>query len=289
MGGRVGAAVAVAAVLALAGCASDMSSSSAGMAVDQAAPQQGVAQQGVPGQNPGQPAKEAKGEPAAVSGRQLVRTATVNLSAADVPDAFGRLKDVVTGQGGFVATENARDRRAEATLRVPADRLDAVLKAVKALDGTRVVDSTVRTEDVTDQVVDVDARLANQRASVERVRALLDKASSTAEITSIEGELTKRQSDLESLQRRHDQLADQVALSTLTVSVVESSAAPAPPADPDFLDAFAGGWNALVSGLNGLVVALGAVLPFALVLAPFAAAWWYRRRTRRQRKFLTTE
>ncbi|NUT96018.1 MAG: DUF4349 domain-containing protein, partial [Saccharothrix sp.] len=148
---------------------------------------------------------------------------------------------------------------------------------------TEVVRSDLKSEDVTEQVVDVEARIANQRASVERVRGLLERAGSTAEITTIEAELTKRQSELESLQRRYDTLKGQAALSTLTVTVTQRNAPPAPVKedDPTFLSALGGGWDALTGAVSWLLVVLGAVLPFAVVLGVPAVAYLVWRRNRR--------
>ncbi|MBW4715822.1 DUF4349 domain-containing protein [Saccharothrix obliqua] len=275
MGRRVAAAVL--ALAALAGCSSNSGSTTA------VAP--GAAQEAKPGAGDPDAAakapedKRAAAEPA-TSNRQLVRIGSVRLQAPDVAGTAARVNDVVLAQGGYVASENLTDNNATTTLRVPGDRLDAVMKAVGELPDVRVAERTVRTEDVTDQVVDVEARIANQRASVERVRALLDRATTTAEITQIESELTRRQGELESLLRRHDTLKGQAAMSTLTVAIGRTDRAPAAPAeDDDFLTALAGGWHALTAALGWLLIVIGRVLPFAVVLgAPLLGYLAWRRR-----------
>ncbi|GAA1280468.1 DUF4349 domain-containing protein [Saccharothrix xinjiangensis] len=278
-------ALVLVALVALAGCSASSDSSSG--APDVAAPAQaqtpGGFEKGSPEDQSAADRQAADQPTAEQATRHLVRSATVELVAADVTGTLTRLKDLVTVQGGYSAQENATPGRASVTLRVPGERLDGALKSIAELDGAEVVRREVRTEDVTEQVVDVEARLANQRASVERVRALLERAGSTSEITDIEAELTKRLSELESLQRRNDTLKGQVAMATLTVTIGERPVEPTAPApdDDDFLGAFADGWRALVSGLNVLLVVIGAVLPFALVLGvPGVAAylWWRRRK-----------
>ncbi|MEU4802301.1 DUF4349 domain-containing protein [Actinosynnema sp. NPDC023587] len=279
MGGRAVVAVALA-LVALAGCSAgqeNAGSQAAAPAERLDAPQQA----GTPGQSPGRQ-ENAAAEPTAQN-RHLVRTGSMELTAQDVAGTLTSAKDAAIAQGGFTGAENLTDRRATATLRVPGDRLDAVMKAIGELPDVVVGERTVRTEDVTDQVVDVEARLANQRASVERVRGLLDRAGSTSEITQIEAELTKRQGELESLQRRYDSLRGQVSLSTLTLSVTRP-AAPAPGAaqaeDQNFLTALGAGWGALTTAVSWLLVVIGGVLPFAVVLATPLLAYlvWRRRR-----------
>ncbi|XVV03471.1 DUF4349 domain-containing protein [Actinosynnema sp. CA-248983] len=286
MGRRTGFAIAALAALALAGCSAEsgMTTSGSGEAADaRVAPQQGAPtpQQG----KPGEPAKgEVQNTGAVQQERQLVRTASVELRTTDVTGVLGQVKKLVLDKGGYPAQENATKTQGTVTLRVPGDRLDAVLTDFDLLPDTEVVRRDLKSEDVTEQVVDVEARLANQRASVERVRGLLERAGSTAEITTIEAELTKRQSELESLQRRYDTLKGQVAMSTLTVTVNQKSAPPEAPKEeeePTFLSAFGGGWDALVGAVSWLLVVLGAVLPFAVVLGVPVIAYLVWRRNRR--------
>lgn len=286
MGRRVGIALAVA-LVALAGCSSSDGGSGSQIAAERqgAAPQAdkaGAGQQvGKPGatQQPGR--QDNAAEPVAQN-RQLVRTASMELRAPVVADALGRAKDAAVAQGGFTGAENVNDQRATATLRVPGDRLDAVMKAIGELPDVVVGERTVRTEDVTDQVVDVEARLANQRASVERVRGLLDRAGSTSEITQIESELTKRQGELESLQRRYDSLRGQVSMSTLTLSVTRTDqpAAVARQRDQNFLTALGDGWGGVTKVVSWLLIVIGNVLPFAVVVGIplFGYFAWRRRR-----------
>jgi len=112
------------------------------------------------------------------------------------------------------------------------------------------------------------------------VRALMDKATSLSDITQLESELTKREADLESLEQRHDSLAAQVAMSTVTVDVSRTDAPAPPPADEaSFLSALGGGWHALLATFNGIGVGLGALLPFLLVIGiPAGAVYYYVRR-----------
>jgi hypothetical protein len=227
-------------------------------------------------------AGEAKaGAESIAQNRQLVRTAQVDLRAEDVPAAFVTVKDLAQREGGYVGQESSGESGGSLTLRVPGDRLDAVLKGMGEIERTSVTRRDVRSEDVTEQVVDIEARLATQRASVDRVRALLERAASTSEITQIEGELTKRQTELESLQRRYDSLKGQVALSTVTVSIGRVSGAAPATEEMGFLGALSSGWHAMLTALRVVVVVIGAVLPFALLLAPVGAVFWLLRRRRR--------
>jgi len=265
--------------LVSAGCSSSKELSGTA-AYDAATPQ--VAPQKAPQDTPG---KENAPAPVAVQPvqqqeRQLVRTATVDLVSDNVLNAIGEVKNRAQAAGGFAGQENSTEQRGTVTVRVPSAELDRIVADLKSVG--KVTRSEVRSEDVTDQLVDVEARIATQKASVERLRVLFERAGTTAEIAQVESELTKRQAELESMQRRSESLKGKVALATLTVQVATVPIAPPAPEEPGFLSALAGGWNALVTVLGGILIAVGAVLPFVVVLGvpAFVVLYLLRRRKR---------
>ena len=90
---------------------------------------------------------------------------------------------------------------------------------------------------------------------------------------------------LEKLRAQKRALDSRVDLATIVLSVSPSQTVPVPVDTsshlPGFLDGLAAGWRAFVSTLTVVLVALGALLPFAPVVgAVLAGAWWWRRRTR---------
>ncbi len=222
--------------------------------------------------------------------RSIVRTATLSVRVPDVLAASARASALATAQGGFVAGEDTQAQpdhpaKAEAvlTLRVPSDRLPALLTQLRAL-GT-LLNEEQSADDVTGQVVDVQARINAQKASVARVSALMARATTLGQVVQIEGELTRRQADLESLQGQAAKLADQTALATVTATIVGPTAAAAvvkPAPSTGFGAGLSKGWHAFAVSGTWLLTAVGAVLPFALLLAPFVLlfGWLARRRTR---------
>jgi len=211
--------------------------------------------------------------------RTLVRTATIELSAADVGETVGRARDIVTTAGGFAGQEEVREESATLTLRVPSDRFDQALDELSELG--KVIARDQKAEDVTEKVVDLDSRIATQRASVGRVRALLARASTVDEIVRIEQEVTTREADLESLEQRRQALAGQVAMSTVTIRVGKA-AAPAPRQEESsgFLAGLADGWGAFLDAGAVTLRVVGAVLPFLLVFAVPAVLVFRRWRRR---------
>lgn len=98
------------------------------------------------------------------------------------------------------------------------------------------------------------------------------KAGSVGDLLQAEQALSERQAELESLQREYDRLGDQVAMSTLSVDLTRSASANV---DPNgFGDGLVAGWNALVGFLGGLIVVIGAVLPWVGAVGVVAFVVW---------------
>ncbi|MFD6533533.1 DUF4349 domain-containing protein [Streptomyces sp. NPDC060184] len=200
----------------------------------------------------------------------VIRTTEMSIEVRSVPTAVAAARSAVKGSGGLVeseATERVDDVHdaSHLVLRVPENRYEDVLKR---LTGTgRLLSRTSEAKDVTDQVVDVESRVATQRASVDRVRALMQKAERISDVVALEGELSSRQANLESLLAQRASLADRTSLATITLDLYEPDTSGAADDDPGFWDAVTGGWDAFVTALRWIAMAIGAAAPFLAALA----------------------
>lgn len=215
------------------------------------------------------------GSPVAV---HVIRTATLYIEVKSVPKAVAAARGVAEGAGGLVAEESTErvDDTHDAShlvLRVPQARYD---EALSSLAGTgKLLSRTSNAKDVTGQVVDVESRIATQRASVARVRDLMDKAEKLTDVVTLEGELSSRQADLESLLAQQASLKDRTSLATITLDLSETEGNTGDPEDGDtgFVDALAGGWDAFVTTLRWIAVAIGATAPFLAAGAVLVLLW----------------
>lgn len=288
---RAATGVLLAASIAVAGCSADGSGSAADTAAREAvAPgRTGAAADGASAAKNGDAAEggAAQGQrrptdagrvSASTGATQLIRTATVTVVVKDVPGALAKAHTAADGAGGYVGDETTdRDaegnERSRVVLRVPPREYDDVLDRLSGLG--KLTERQVATKDVTDQVVDAKSRIATQRESVARVRALMDKATSITDIVSLESELSTRQADLESLEAQLKSLQERTSMATITLVLHEPDGEPVPGEEdgPSFWDALAGGWDAFVTAVRWLLVAVGAVLPFALAAGVLYGLW----------------
>ncbi|MBC9734566.1 DUF4349 domain-containing protein [Nocardioides marmotae] len=226
----------------------------------------------------------------AASARKVISTGNVALRADDVGEARFEVQKVVDRYGGEVAEEQtATDddgevKRSRLVLRVPSDRFDDAVESLKG--AAELVTAGTTSEDVTTKVLDVDIRVRVQRRSIRRVELLLDRAQSIRDIVAIEAQLSRRQAALASLEKQQDYLADQTAMSTITVSLERTPREPAAAqADDDagFLSGLSAGWHGLVTTALAVATVAGALLPFlAAGLLLGLPAWLLLKRLRRR-------
>ncbi|WP_407288278.1 DUF4349 domain-containing protein [Streptomyces sp. BP-8] len=281
--GAAVAGVLLAASVVVAGCSASSGESAAG---DAAAPKGAVApSRAADGRTAGGGAAEGAARPGERGGKaprvapsQIIRTATLTVQTKDVAAGLARARAAVDGAGGYAADETTdRDPqghdRSRIVLRVPPEEYDAVLGRLSGLG--KLLSREVSAKDVTDQVVDVDSRIKSQRASVSRVRALMEKATTISDIVSLESELSTRESSLESLEAELKSLKERTGMATVTLLLrqpdAEVSGAPEEPAS--FSGALSGGWQAWKAALRWVLVAIGAVLPFAVTAALLYVLW----------------
>lgn len=204
----------------------------------------------------------------AAADRQVVVTGSMTVVTDDPLAAADEATDVVESAGGRVdsRSEAAGDETslpsASLVVRIPADRLTETLERLGEIGV--VEDLALDRQDVTLQVTDLDARIGALQASIDRLQALISQATTTADLLEAENALTARQAELDSLTAQRAYLAEQVDLSTISISLLPEEAAPAP-APGGFWGGVTAGWNALVTAFNAVVVLLGMLLPWLLV------------------------
>jgi hypothetical protein len=260
---RLAAAVASLLVLAfvLVGCSSSAEDASAGAWEPAAEP--GREDEGADG------GSDTGDSPAA--NRLLIVTGSMYMTVEKPLEAADKAAAIAKDAGGRVdareqtAPDEWTGGSATLTLRIPTNRLDAVIAEVGAL-GT--VDELATTaSDVTDEVTDLDARISTLRASTQRIEALLVEAKDISDIIKLEDELASRQAELESLEAQQRGLTDQVSLSTITLSLTTVPVEIAEESPANFFDGLETGWNGLTAFVSGALVLFGVLLPWLLVMA----------------------
>ena len=233
------------------------------------APAQAAApDQGAPGSPPPAPA---------VQNRKLIRTVDLELAVKDTGAAAARVQEIVAAHGGFVETMNAQRSESlmhyEMTLRLPAERLDQALAAIKGL-AVRIDREQLATEDATSRYVDLDAQLSNLKVTEGELRELLaesrERGRKVEDVMAVYRELTGIRGQIEQIQGQLKSIDRLAALSTLRLQLRPDVAA-APIVRGDEwrpVEVIRGSARALLKILqflvNALIIAVIVILPILL-------------------------
>lgn len=155
------------------------------------------------------------------SGPLIVRTGQLDLQVADLEAALRAAEGAVTAVGGYVASSqrngDADKASASVTYRVPAARWSDTLDALRKL-GMKVLGEQTSSQEVTAQVVNLGARLANLRVTEAALQGIMEKATKIPDVLAVQEQLTGVRQQIEELTAQKQNLENQAALASLTVS-----------------------------------------------------------------------
>jgi Domain of unknown function (DUF4349) len=224
---------------------------------------------------------------APVFDRAIIYTGQITVRVDHVDVSAEQVRALAVSSGGFVGSEksssgNGSQDQSVITIRIPAAKFGDILNQLGKIG--RELDRAVSTDDVTEQVADLDAQITATRTSVDSVRRLLTQAKDLNQILLLEKELTTRQATLDSLVGKKRRLDEQVALSTVTVTLIGPSTPYVEPKseNPSFLGGLRRGWSTFVIILQVTSAVVGFLVPFLIVIAVVGvpAMWWWRRKRR---------
>lgn len=193
------------------------------------------------------------------SKRKLIKNGSLELEVKQYDAAFKKLEDQLKKHNALLISEkssNLHDRfSTELNIRVLPSSFEALIKDLQSI-ASSVHDKSIHTREVTKEYVDLEARLKAKEQVAQRYRDILEKAGSISEVLSVESELRSVIEEIERVKGQLRYLKDQVAMSTLTVTIFEYRTI-TDIAEAGFFtklgQSFTFGWNGLQSMILGFV------------------------------------
>ena len=235
------------------------------------------AEQPAAGEGQGAAATAGPGDPGdglgARDDARIIRTGSMELEVDNVQAAVRVARDVIRGLGGYIGasqTYNQNDEPyAEITYRIPVDRWEDALDALRSLTGisTKVIAERTEAVDVTGQVADLAARIRNLKSSETALLAIAEQATRISDILDVQARLTEVRGQIEQLEAQQLSLADRTTYATLAVTYQVPAVAA--------IEIAAKGWDPVAifdeasASLVGMLQALaGAGIWFVIVWVP---------------------
>jgi hypothetical protein len=204
----------------------------------------------------------------------IIRTAQLSLITKEFDKARANLEGILKRHRGYVGELKAggstgSGRTLTATLRVPADQLDATLTEVKTLG--RVESESQSGQDVTSQYVDLQARLSNARNTEQRLTDLLrNRTGKLSDVLEVEQELDRVRGEIEQMEAERKNMSNQVSYATLNATIAEDYKAQlqvVPPSTSTRLS------NAAVEGYRSMADGVVSLALFLLSNGPSLLLW----------------
>jgi hypothetical protein len=215
---------------------------------------------------------EESAPPAAIA-RKIIYIGSVNLRVENLDEGEAALESLVKEFKGYLGGADKRGRPGTArtgtwTIRVPSSSFNSFMKSVAGLG--ELEESSRTAQDVTEEYVDIEARLKNKKTEEARIAKLLAEATGKlTDVLQVEKELSRVRGEVEQIEGRLRFLANQVELSTLTVSMSEVKGY-VPQGEPSVgtrvARSFSGSVEAMKEFGISALVALVAILPWAAPL-----------------------
>ena len=214
-------------------------------------------------------------------GRLLIRNVSMAAETKEFESIRKAVEDKVRELGGYIENSGISGtgktgslRRANYTIRVPADKMDDLIATVGS--NCTVTSTNENTTDVTLSYVDTKARLESLRVEQKQLTELLSQAKDLDSIIVLQNRLTEIRYQIESAESTLRVLENQVSFATLKLNireVVEIKPQEEPHVDTygeKLVKTFKNSLKAIGEFFKGLllvIVALSPVLVFMIIIA----------------------
>jgi len=219
--------------------------------------------------------------------QSIIYTATIAIRASDVRATARRIADIAHAAGGYISAENAGSASPSGTggtigitLKIPVPSYPAVLAELSSPSLGKQLGMSQHASDVTQQVANVGSLVTSQQDAIDALEGLLRHAASVADLLQVQQQISADETNLNSLLAQQRALNGETSYATVTMTLLSPhhAAPPRKPSRHSFLTGLLAGWRALRHAAGWAATALGAALPFGVVIVALGAAGYAGRR-----------
>ncbi len=166
--------------------------------------------------------------------RVVIHTANLSIVVPEPSASVQEIADLAKEMGGFVVSSNVFQTffseanvsadRASITIRVPSERLDEALAAIKT-GATEIQSENISGQDVTQEFTDLQSRLRNLEAAEEQLLEIMEAATDTEDVLQVFENLRRVSEEIEVIKGRIQYLSESARLSAIAVELIPDVAA----------------------------------------------------------------
>lgn len=156
--------------------------------------------------------------------KKIIKTATVKLEVKRFKDYNEKLHKKIKQYGGYISAEDNffTEEKSEmlVTIKVPVQQFETLMNKLGGTD-IKVIERSIKTEDVTGQVVDTKSRLEAKKQMRLKYLEFLKQSKNMAEVLQVQAEINNIQEEIEAAAGRIQWLSNQSAYSTINLTFYE--------------------------------------------------------------------
>ncbi len=200
--------------------------------------------------------------------KYIVKTGTVKIEIkrGSLIKEYDKIIGIIKTDGGYVEQDQSEVHSATVTVRIPSEKLDSELVNLRKLG--KITSQSQQSSDQGYAVKDNEVRLSILQQRRDVLVASLAKANAS-DTASIQDQIFSVQSDIETIQGQEQLLNDQIAMSTLTITLTEKG--------QKSIDHNKGqksligkSWEkaskSLLVSFGGIIIVIGATLPIIILI-----------------------
>ena len=166
--------------------------------------------------------------------RVVIRSANLSIVVPEPSASVQEIANLASRMGGFVVSSNVFQTffseanvsadGASITIRVPAERLDEALEAIRA-GATEIQSENISGQDVTQEFTDLQSRLRNLVAAEEQLLEIMSSAQETEDVLRVFENLRQVSEEIEVIKGRIQYISESARLSAISVELIPDIAA----------------------------------------------------------------
>ena len=211
--------------------------------------------------------------------KKLIKNATVKLEVKNLKKYNEGLHQKIKQYGGYIAQEDNFFTRGKSEsvliIKVPVQQFETLMYELGGPD-IKVIERSIKSEDVTGQVVDTKSRLEAKKQMQLKYLEFLKQSKNMTEVLQVQEEINGLQEEIEAAAGRIQYLSSQSAYSTINLSFYEPTIGFVPTnTDPSFFTQAATAFKSGAEFIKSLLLGMISIWP--LLLLAFIGLYFWRR------------
>ncbi|PKR78219.1 DUF4349 domain-containing protein [Halalkalibacillus sediminis] len=217
---------------------------------------------------------ETEGTSSRSKKQMIIYEGQIAIEVKDYNEAYDKITDEINRVDGYIVEsseyssgENDELRNGELTIRVPQENFRPFMSSLESASA-KVLEKRTHGDDVTEEYVDLESRLRSKEAVEERLLTFLNEAEKTEDLLKISDDLSSVQEEIEQIKGRMTYLEDNVAFSTVTLSIRERSVNIAEIQTQDSLNTWERAQSFFMKTVNGIITMFSGLFVFFVGMSP---------------------